>query len=229
MWNKIIYELSRFEGLVFLFLIPCCIVGAIGWKQFPRALKLIVVFVWFDLCTEIILRVLAHAFKDNNPGLPFYAIGQMVLWSLFYREILPRRSVFVRYFKPITGVILLLIVLNSVFIQPLHTFCSYSITLVQIMIILYGIAFAFRFLEEANLDENLLEQQSFRYINSAVLLYYCGTLFVFMFGQFLTSDLTAQRDFYFLWRANILLNMILHIVILIILCKTIFSPRILQN
>lgn len=193
-----------------------------GWSKLPKAFKIVVAFICFDLFIEIFSRVMAHTIRNNFPIFHLYALGLMLVWGLFYREVLPKSSVLARYQKWITGITMGAVVLNSIFLQGLFAFCSYSITLVQIVIIVYSLAFAFSFLEEANPDDR--EMKSLRQINWAVLLYNCGSLFIFMFGTFFNTEAFKQSSA-FLWKVNILLNIILDVVILLNLCKIIYSPR----
>ncbi len=227
MWEKIAGELTQLAALVFIFLVPSCLLGLIWWRKLPRAFQLLVVYLWFDLAIEIGARVLGHITHNNLPLLHLYTFGELLLWSLFYREILHPSSIFVRYFKWITGIALAAVLLNTIFIQHLLTFNSYAKTLVQLLLILYALNYAFNFLLEDR--PNLALQKILRLVNAAVLVYYCGSLFVFMFST-LASPTNWKGGYEFLWNINILLYVFFQSIVLFSLCRLlILKPRKLYS
>ncbi len=213
-------ELSQLAALVFIFLLPSCVLGLIYWRQLPKAFQILVVYLWFDLIIEIGARVLGHITHNNLPLLHLYTFGELLCWSLFYREILHPSSIFVRYFKWITGTALAAVLLNTVFFQDLLTFNSYAKTLVQLLVILYALNYAFNFLLEDKPDVFLQKIQ--RLLNGAVLLYYSGSLFVFMFST-LASPANWKDGYEFLWDINILLYVFLQSIMLFSLCRLLIS------
>ncbi|MEO6760024.1 MAG: hypothetical protein ABIO24_11270 [Saprospiraceae bacterium] len=223
MWEKIVQELHQLAALVFIFLLPSCLLGGLYWRRLPRAFRILVVYLWFDLAIEIGARVLGYITHNNLPLLHVYTWGEMLLWSLFYREILHPSTVFVRYFQWITGIVLALVILNSVFLQGPTTFNSYAKTLVQLMVILYALSYAFNFLLEDTPTK--LWQKVVGPINAAVLFYYCGSLFIFMFSN-LANPSNWVGGFEFLWDVNIILYVIFQAVVLFSLCRlVILTPQ----
>ncbi|MEO6039964.1 MAG: hypothetical protein ABIQ93_16245 [Saprospiraceae bacterium] len=223
MWEKIGHELTQLAALVFVFLIPSCLLGLVWWRRLPRAFQVLVIYLWFDLAIEIGARILGHVTHNNLPLLHLYTFGEMLCWSLFYREILHPSSVFVRYFKWITGAVLAAVLLNTIFLQGLSTFNSYAKTLVQLMVILYALSYAFNFLLEDS--PGPAWQKVVRPVNAAVLFYYCGSLFVFMFST-LANPTNWKGGFELLWNINIVLYVVFQAVVLFSLCRLlILTPR----
>ncbi len=226
MWQLIWSELTKFPALVFVFLLPSCLLGLVWWRRLPPSFRILVVYLWFNLATEIGSRIYGHYTKNNLPLLHVYTFGEMLLWSLFYRQILHPSAVLVRYFKWMTGLVLTAVVLNTIFLQGLWTFNSYAKTLVQLLVILYALSYAFNFLLEES--PNVPLQKVLRPVNAAVLLYYCGALFIFMFSTLSLSS--HQGSFDFLWKINVVLNVVFQSIVLFSLCRLlIFKPRKLPS
>jgi hypothetical protein len=195
-----------------------CLLALRCWSQLPLALKWLAVFLFFNLLIEIGARVASIAFGQNLPLLHVYTVGECLLFALFYRNILDEESVFQRYFNPILICVLISVVLNTIFLQGIFEFNSYAKTLVQILIILYALDYAFRFSEHAGPETPL--NHSLQWINSAVLIYYCGSLFVFMSSQF---ELKTRGALQILWDINTVLNLIFQTIVFIALWK-VLSP-----
>lgn len=220
LWN-LFYDLST---LPVLCLILSCSMLWRHRKRLPQPVKPLVLFLFFNLFIEVAARVASVIWGQNLPLLHVYTFGECLLLSLFYRNILDAGSVFRRYFWWIVGSVLVLVVLNTIFLQHIMGFNSYAKTLVQILIILYALDYAFRFSEQEYPEVQL--SRSLRLINSAILVYYSGSLFVFMSSQFELSTKGALR---ILWNINTVLNLLFQIVVLIALWKVVTHPRKLSS
>lgn len=210
LWDQI----YRFSTLPLICLLLSCCLGLRYWHRLPHSLQWLVVYLVFNFLIEIGARTAAALFRQNLPLLHVYTAGEFVLFSLFYRQILDEQSVFKTYFNWILPVGLLLVVLNTVFLQGIFEFNSYAKSLVQIVIILYALDYAFRIAEPEG-DTRVL-----RLINAAILIYYCGSLFIFMASQF---ESVAREPFRLLWTVNKVLNLIFQLLILTALWKAVFN------
>ena len=220
MWERIWPQFYEFSNVPLPFLLLSCCLGLRYWHRLSRPLQIIVIYLIFNFLIEIGARVTGILYRQNLPLLHLYTFGECLIFSLFYRQILDNASVFKRYFGWILSAALLLVVLNTVFLQGIFEFNSYAKTMVQVLIILYALDYAFRFSDWENPD--FVKNESLRLINAAVLIYYCGSLFVFMSSQF---ELQMGEGIRILWKINSLLNLIFQIMVLIALWKAIFSPR----
>lgn len=209
------YDLAT---LPLLCLLLSCGLGLRYWQRLPRPFRVLVVYLAFNLLIEIGARVGALVFQQNLPLLHLYTLGECWLFSLFYSQILDEESVFQRHFRWIVGTVLTLTVLNSIFLQGIFEYNSYGKTLVQVLIILYALDYAFRFSERDDPAPRL--SQMLRLVNAAILIYYCGSLFVFMSSQF---EIEMQGGIHILWQVNKVLNLIFHLMVFIALWKVIFS------
>jgi len=216
--ERVWIQLYDLATLPLLCLLLSCGLGLRYWQRLPRPFQVVVAYLIFNLLIEIGARIGAIVFQQNLPLLHLYTLGECCLFSLFYRQILDEESVFQRYFWWIVGTVLTLTVLNSIFLQGIFEYNSYGKTLVQLLIILYALDYAFRFSEREDPDPDLT--QMLRLVNSAMLIYYCGSLFVFMSSQF---EIDMKDGIHILWQFNKILNLIFHLMVFIALWKVIFT------
>lgn len=214
LWDQF-FRISTFPLLC---LLVSCYIGLRYWQRLPRSIQILVIYLFFNFIIEIGARLAAVAFRQNLPLLHLYTFGEFLFFSLFYQKILDEQSLFKKYFSWIVPTVLALVVLNTIFLQGIFEFNSYAKTLVQIVIILYALDYAFRITEREDTDPRLT--QMLRLINAAILIYYCGSLFIFMASQF-ESEL--RESFKILWNTNKILNLIFQLIILVALWKVAFN------
>lgn len=194
-------DMTRFI-LVILFVSIILLVR--NWKQMPQGFKVLSVYLFWNLLIEMVVLSLPKG-TNNLPLLHLHTVVEFVLFSFLYREIglfdrLGRQGFFL-----FSGGVILLLILNSVFLQDIYSYNSYAKTLVQVCLIIFALAYLFEFREKSK------EVPGFSYVNSAILIYYSGSLFVFMFGNALLGN--KYNDTF--WFINSLLNLAFQILILI--------------
>jgi hypothetical protein len=217
MLEKILAEFTKFTSIVFVFLIPACLLGALYWKKLSTAYRWLVIFLWFDLLIELGARwwVWWPVSANNLPLLHLYTLGELIIWLCFFSELAPPAQKN-RYRMWLLPVLAVLVVANSLWIQPLNQFNSYAKTLVQLTIILLSLQYEFNFLRNEPFSPQ--ESTSFRWVNRAALLYFSGSMFVFMFSEF--ALIAWKQGYSWLWDFNILLNVMLHLILLLSIWKT---------
>ena len=123
--------------------------------------------------------------------------------------------------KMLIIIVTLLILLNSIFIQGIFEYNSYSKTLSQVILLAFSIDFLFR-IEEIKKD---IAKPLFRIltiINAVFLFYFSGSLFIFMSSNYLIENSVILNK---LWIINASLNLIFQIIILYAIWKIAY-PRI---
>jgi hypothetical protein len=219
MWDKIITDLLKLPAIIFIFLIPSCFVGLLFWKRLNPAFRVLVVFLWFDLLIEIGARAVVwfSEIQNNLPLLHLYTLGELTLLLLFFRLLHKNSHLLSRYFVGIFSVSAFLVLSNSLFVQDLFSFNSYAKTFVQVVVILLALDYAFQFLN--NKEDGHFFKTPEKKVNTAILVYYPGSLFIFMFSQY--AQETWQEGYQTLWDINVVLNAIFHFFVLIALCQAI--------
>jgi hypothetical protein len=117
------------------------------------------------------------------------------------------------------GGVTVLVVANTLFLQSIYSFNSYAKTLVQFLVILYSIEFAFT-LSERN-EVAAKNRQGLGLVNFAILFYYCGSLFIFFFSVIAEK---MQEHYQILFDINVLLIVIFYALILFGLWKAPYKP-----
>lgn len=208
--------------LVSAFPVLCLAISCTIWllkrKTFSTPLQILGYFLLFNLFIELSARLVVSIWEKNNlPLLHLYTVGEFLLFSFFYRALLPELAFFKKYFAVFAGAVTLLIIFNSAFLQSIFVFNSYAKTLVQVILILYSIAFFFHLPESSDFSQP--DGWSLRMINSAILIYYCGSLFIFMFSNVFIEKALIYNGF---WIFNALLNLLFHVLVLTSLWRVAF-------
>lgn len=193
---------------------------AIRFRHLPVEFKTLGIFLVIDLLTELLAGWTFARNINNMPLLHIYTLLEFVSLSLFYRVVFALRTGFQRYFGPFVSVVSGLIVANSIFLEPLRGFNSNAKTLVQIILIGYAVFYFFNAYGKTDFSKPRYLAQGL--VNTAVLLYNAGSLFIFMFAKILQqSNLpnSVQRGF---WMFNALLFLIFQLLVFIAIWKAAF-------
>ncbi len=193
----------------------------IKFRKLPIDIKVLGYFLVLNLLTEIISKTLFSAGTNNLYLLHIYTFFEFLTWSLFYRYLFKGNENIRKYHWPFVLIVAVLIVLNSIFLEPITGFNSNAKTLVQIIII--GYAIYYFFLNFGITDFSKSENQSLLLINFATILYYSGSLFIVMFMKMLISNESSTTSYNGFWLFNALLNAIFQLLILISIWKVAFS------
>lgn len=194
------------------------------FKRLPVALKAFGLFVLVDLMTEMLLLLVLNPKQNNMPWLHLYTLLEFVTLSVYFKAVFQDLEVFQRYFWWGLGVLTILLISNSLFVEPILGFNSNAKTLVQLMMIGYAVTYFFR--SFGNTDFSQKDNLVLALINAAVLVYYSGSLFVFMFAKMVNnpSSNTGQNTQIVFWMFNAGLFLLFQSIILIALWKTIRIP-----
>lgn len=157
----------------------------IYFKRLSFGIKVLGLFLMVDVLTEILADLFSRQHINNMPLLHVYTLLEFIALSIFYKVLFKRWIFFQKWFGYWLALIGLLLVGNSLFLEPIVGFNSNSKTLVQSIMIGYAVLYFFRsFGKEDFTQPNPL---ALALINSGVLIYYSGTLFVFMFSKALNE------------------------------------------
>ncbi|WP_298512600.1 hypothetical protein [uncultured Kordia sp.] len=193
------------------------------WKKLNTPFKQLAYFLIWNVIIEIlVLIVAALGYKNNLPLLHVYTLGEFILFSFFYRSLLDKPVFFRKYFWHFLTLGSLLIVYNSIAIQSIFVFNSFSKTFVQLTIIGFAIVYFYNLVENQQFSPVI--SKSLRLINSAILVYYSGSLFIFMCSNVYFENAQVYDIF---WIFNALLNVLFHLLILVGLWKVFFKKTTL--
>lgn len=186
-------------------------------KRLPQ-LKYIGIYLILLVITELSSKVLYHLRENNLPILHLYTLLELIFLSLFYRTIFSKNKQIITWVIIFSSVA---IISNSIFIQSILGFNSNAKTLEQIVIIVYAILFFFNYPSLEITDKVLAK--SLNLINSAILIYFSGSLFIFMFSSYFQNNgLTVNRGF---WEFNAFLSLLFQLLVFISLWRIAFRKQ----
>ena len=184
------------------------------WRRYsrlPLPFKWLAVFQIINLITLVVSGILFDRAINNLPLLHLYTILEFLALSLFFRSLIKNPTWLPRHFWIFVLSVISLMLLNSAFLQSIYEFNSYAKTLVQVIIITYCVLYFYNLSNEVDHTDSF--QRSLRLINSALIVYYSGSLFIFMFSNLFLSN--AVRMPSGLWLFNALLYLVFQLLILI--------------
>lgn len=187
----------------------------IGGPSFKREFRFLRYYLLWGLLIQAAAKVLYVQSMNNLPLLHLYTLVEFILLSLFYGDMLQLDRKSKRNLQYFMLVISLLIILNSIFLQPLTRFNSNVKTLTQILYIGYAVYYFFR----AQSSEEHAFPLIFNLFNSGILVYYAASLFIFMFSN-VFLDLQGRHQFF--WILNSGLYLVFQLLILYGLWKILF-------
>jgi len=192
-------------------------------KKLNTPFRRLFYFLILNLITEILAFTFMQFEYNNLPLLHLYTLGEFVLFSYFYMSLIDKPVQIKKGFKYFVAVGCVLIVLNSIFLQSIYAFNTFAKTSVQLVIIAYAVLYFYNLVENQSFTS--AESKSLRLINSAILIYYSGSLFIFMYGKF---SLINVEGYVVFWAFNAILNFIFQLLILLGLWKAFFRKKTLS-
>lgn len=177
-------------------------------------------FLILNFSAEVASRIIVFQFPgvNNLPLLHLYTLGEFILLSWFFKSLIKKPKILQSRFWLFMVIGSILIVLNSLFYQNIYEFNSLAKACVQIIIITYSVLYFYNLTENTSLKNT--NEKSLRLINSAILIYYSGSLFIFMFSQVFFEN--SELHLYF-WTFNAILNVVFQLLVLVSLWKVIFK------
>lgn len=208
-WNIYISTLAQ---IVLLFNV------LIGWRLYRMPQKFMTYFhayLLLALVIQVTAKIIMFQVGTNLPLLHVYTFLEFILLSLFYKELFFPKGKYRKYATFIIGIISGLIILNTIFLQPIDRFNSNAKTLTHIIYISCAIYFFFKFFSH-QFDEDEIMSTVLNLLNSSILVYYSGSLFIFMFGN-IFIEIGGNQIFF--WILNSLLYLGFQVVIFYCLWK----------
>ncbi len=199
------------RNLVFICLFASILLLFFNRKRLPDTFRYLGYYLCWNLAIEITARILSDYETNNLPLLHLYTIGEFLLFALLYRKVHLFKKWPDKKFWIFVCIVLLFVILNSIFIQNIYTFNSYAKTVVQL--ILMGFAFGYFY----QLHEKEQDTEALNWVNAAVLIYYSGSLFIFMFGNYFLDKVPETHLIF--WIINVFLNLIFQVLILTAIWK----------
>ena len=186
-----------------------CLLYWTSFKIHSKSVRWFTYFISISFGIQITAEWQAHNSETNLPLLHLYTLLEFIILSIFYKKILKNEINFQKWVTFIILIIGLLIIANTYFLQPLTTFNSNAKTLTQIIFITYAIIYYFSILNKRTTPNPIINL-----LNAAILLYYAGSFFIFMFSNVLLTNLEEDTQLLF-WIFNSLLYLVFLLMVFI--------------
>lgn len=195
-------------NIAVLVLVVNVLLFSLKFKELNRPFRGLFYFLILNLLTEILAFTFTECGINNLPLLHVYTLGEFILFSFFYRSLSYKPTFFSRHFWLIIAIGSLLIIANTLFFQSIFGFNSTAKTGVQLILIVYAVFYFYNLVADEHFAQ--LKSKSMRLVNSAVIIYYSGSLFIFMFSQISFGNEDIYKLF---WIFNSFLYVTFHLII----------------
>lgn len=202
-FSKLILVLSNLPILVaFLLVID-------GYRRFNKELRVFSIFIVLSTVLQILSLVLWFYRINNLPILHIYVGLGFVCLTWFYSTIM-EDYIHKWVFAVIAILFLGFTVINMFIIQGPWSFCSNSLTVESILVIVFSLSTFNLFLNETVRKNNHQNLISLNWINAGLFLYFISCLLLFYFGEFITET-TSVREFQSTWILHSIFSTVMYI------------------
>lgn len=164
------------SGFILLpFLLFLITLGFLKRKSFDTSHSLIFYFIILAFVSETLLRLCAWYFKNNIPLFNFLRLLEYIFLFGFYYKFL--YSTFYKIFFRVAVVIFILIYLYEFFSKGLFAPYNYSFLFTNIIMVFLALTLFRNIISIPT--TTFISDNSIFWINSAILVYYSCTLFIF--------------------------------------------------
>lgn len=189
------------------------------YKVLEVAMKTFGLYLITNFIIEGIAFSLAMQEANNNLLVHLFTLLEFIFLSFFYFKIIKKPAFFQTLLKVLAPIVVIYIIGNTLFVQGIDQINSYSETVENVLIISFAIFYFYRVLLEP--DPLRIRGQALNLINSGLILYLSGSLFIFMFSPYILKSAPEAYIPFFIF--NSLLNLISKILFLIAMIKIGFS------
>lgn len=173
-------------------------------SQLEYPMTFLAYLIYFMAITEVIAEILWWSSTNNLPLLHLYIIVEFALLGWMYHLYLYK--LLGRYLIPLIIVAFCTFsIINSLFIQSIFTFNTYARAIENLLLILLSLAYFYKMLKE--LKVKYLEKDPMFWINSGILVYFSGNLFIFIFSNYILPHKSLNMLF---WSIHATLNLFIY-------------------
>lgn len=202
---------------------PLCIllpilIAVIKWKSLTIQAKWIFLYLLITALISFAASIIGKVFHKNNmPLVHLLTAIEMTLFISYYKILFSKRNSILLYRFLATGFLIFCFV-NAFYIQGIYSYSSYSRSVEAIICILFALNYFAR-IATGKADTKWSVNPDF-YFNAGIFLYFSGAFMLFIFSNFIVSNL-SKPDFMIIWtiHAALVLLMYLFFSTAFLLCK----------
>ncbi len=206
-------------SVLLLCLASSSLIGFLNYKRLPFSFKVLTIYTLISFILELMVVVLAKNGTNNFFAMHLFTLLELLLFGLFFRPLFTMPALFVKYYDWIVGFFVLYVIGSAIFIQGIHLMNVYSETVENIVLIVFSILyFCNLYLKDDDQSDDPYRNPVV-WVNSGLLLYLSGSLFIFMFGEFIIEYSVSSQ--WIVWLINVSLNLIFKILVLLAIIKVV--------
>lgn len=182
----------------------------IKWKVFSKALKFFYGYIVITFFIQEAAFILPYLIKPPNNFwlLHLLTFFEFILLSLFYYHLFIEKKAFQKLIQILLPILSILIILNSIYLEPITFYNSNAKSVTQAIIISYSVYYFYVVSTKEILTDSY--HKTIHLINSGILFYFAGSLFIFMFGKLSTLMKGST------WGVFVIFNSFIYVIFLII-------------
>ncbi|MCI5080211.1 MAG: hypothetical protein MRY78_00890 [Saprospiraceae bacterium] len=181
------------------------LVGFIRIRKLQLVQKAVFALALLSVLTEVIARLVRHMGNAQNIVYYGYTALEFGLLAIIFAQALPpyltRRSVLAISFAFVGFV-----VLDMVWLSGVEQFNNYSTAVESLILIFFSLVFFYKTLQE--LQIRYLEKAPLFWISVGVLLYFSGSLFIFLFTNYVNS---SNQALFIIWGIHGIFGILLNL------------------
>jgi hypothetical protein len=206
-------DLLKYFGIIArVLMILSLLLWAIYSKKLPKSFRKLGPILIINLVIELASYSLSYFKVPNLFLLHLYTLLEFLAWSYFFDALFKNNGWWQKWKIPFVSAVTILILLNTIFLEPVSIFNSNAKTLSHIILISFCMVFFYQSFGTKDLNDPL--QRGTTFLCFGILLYYLGSMFVFMFSNYHTvlwKSPVSQRAF---WVINAFLTIIFQLILL---------------
>jgi len=166
--------------------------------------KMIGVLVLITVISEFAINFLSSQEINSLPALHLFTAVQFVLLVYILGKALsPLYSI--RLLNNLIILFILFVFIDAIFLSGINNFSTYSRPLASLILIFLVLSFFYNTLKELKIES--LDKEPVFWLNIGVLLYFSGSLFIFLFTNYFQASNEALLT---LWGIHAIFNIILN-------------------
>jgi hypothetical protein len=193
-------------------------VGVIGFKKRPVELKLLCIFCAFAFCFDGLAFFLPRYANDLNNQ---FRLVEFYFLLLIYRNGLNTRSN--KFVISLVGISYAIFFSIELLMASQKQLNSYSITLTSLVFIIFSVRYFYVLIRD--LPTTQIQRLPMFWVNTAVLTYFAGGLFVFAMRNYLISTLNDNQTIY--WSFHNFLNIVKNLLFAVALWQDLRKPKLI--
>ncbi len=196
-------------------LIPS-IVGVLSYKQRTPLLKILCFFTFISFFLDNLALYFPHYANDSNNV--FRLVEFYTLSIIYYKAFVPRWN---KVFFCTLGLLYAVLFISESFLSTKNQLNSYSITFTSLVFIVFSVRFFYVLMRD--LPTAQIQRLPMFWVNTAVLTYFAGGLFVFAMRNYLVNSLNDNQTIY--WSFHNFLNIGKNLLFAVALWQDLRKPK----